>query len=325
MNDAITSTTQHLSARKQRAAIISVISNSFLTVSKLVIGLMIGSVSVISEAIHSGVDLVAALIAWTAVRHSDKPADRDHPFGHGKLENVSGAVEALLIFVAAGWILYEAIHKLLAPQPLEDIGPGVVIMAVSALMNWLVSANLFKVGNETDSQALIADAWHLRTDVYTSAGILFGLFAIWGGEKLYPTMDWHWIDPVAAILVAILIIKAAWELTCDAYHALMDSTLPHTELIAIRRAVEEIGSPIVSFHGLRTRKSGAQRFVDFHLSVPADMSVRDSHKIADDLEIRIEKLFPATSVTIHIEPCDEQNCHGECLAECSRRGQANGS
>ena len=153
---------------------------------KLAVGITIGSVSVMSEAIHSGVDLLAAIIALLAVRTSGKPADGDHPFGHGKVENVSGTVEAILIFVAAGWIIYEAAKKLRNPEPIEEAGIGVAVMLISVVANIMISRMLFKVGKETDSVALLADAWHLRTDVYTSLGVMAGLAIIFLGGIFFP-------------------------------------------------------------------------------------------------------------------------------------------
>src|SRR3989304_4174382 len=168
--------------RKSRAAMISVISNTALVLMKLIVGLLIGSVSVISEAIHSGFDLLAAVIALFSVRTSSRPADSDHPFGHGKIENVSGAIEALLIFLAAGWIIFEAVKKFLYSEPMEAANWGVGVMFISAITNIFVSQMLFKVGKETDSVALQADAWHLRTDVYTSAGVMVGLATVCLGD-----------------------------------------------------------------------------------------------------------------------------------------------
>jgi cation diffusion facilitator family transporter len=161
--------------RKTRVAWLSVASNTALVAAKVVVGLAIGSVSVLSEAIHSGMDLLAAAIALFAVRRSGVPADSDHQFGHGKAESISCLAEALLIFGAAGWIVYEAVDKLIHPRQIELASLGVAVMLLSSLVNWFVSASLFRVGRETDSQALLADAWHLRTDVYTSAGVMVGL------------------------------------------------------------------------------------------------------------------------------------------------------
>jgi cation diffusion facilitator family transporter len=306
-----------IQAKKTRVARLSVASNMVLTTGKLVIGLLIGSVSILSEAIHSGIDLIAAMIAWWAVHNSGKPADRQHPFGHGKIENISGAIEAILIFAAAIWIIYEAIHKLMFPVEIETIGLGVGMMVVSAVMNIIVSSQLFKVGRATDSQALLADAWHLRTDVYTSIGVVVGLTLIMIGERFIPSVDWHWVDPTAAIIVALLIIKAAFELTAQSISDLVDSALPLDEVQWIRSFVRESGNKILSFHSLRTRKSGANRFVEFHLSVEPQMSVKDSHDIAQRLEDGIMKRFPGASVTIHVEPCDAAFCEPSCQSGCS--------
>ena len=222
---------------KENVALLSVVSNTTLVVMKLIVGILIGSVSVMSEAIHSGVDLMAAVIALFSVKTSSLPADGRHPFGHGKIENISGTVEALLIFVAAGWIIWEAVQELLEPQPMETVGWGVAVMFFSAVANQFVARRLFKVGKETDSVALIADGWHLRTDVYTSAGVIVGLALIWSGEFLFPGRHFHWLDPVAAIGVAALIIKAAWDLTRQSAGGLMDETLPPEEEEEIRRLI----------------------------------------------------------------------------------------
>lgn len=290
--------------RKTSVALLSVASNSILVIFKLIVGVMIGSVSVISEAIHSGVDLLAALIAMFAVRKSGEPADEDHPFGHGKFENISGTFEAMLIFLAAAWIIFEAIKKLRNPVPLEDAGLGAGIMAVSVMANLFVSKRLFKVGLETDSVALQADAWHLRTDVYTSLGVMGGLAIIWLGGRVLPGVDLRWVDPVAAILVALLIIKAAYHLTIESARDLLDVSLPIEEEAGIRRHITAFAPTVRGYHRLRTRKSGSYRFVEFHVRVDASMSIDESHRIADMMTCAIKQHYPGTTVTIHIEPCN---------------------
>jgi cation diffusion facilitator family transporter len=301
--------------RKVRVALLSVISNITLVVLKIIVGALIGSVSILSEAIHSGVDLIAAIIALFSVRTSSIPPDKRHPFGHGKIENISGTIEALLIFAAACWIIFEAIKRLRHPEPLEALGWGVGVMLISAVANYFVSQRLFKVGKETDSVALAADAWHLRTDVYTSAGVMIGLALIWLGERIYPGIDLNWLDPAAAIAVALLIIKAAYDLTIQSAKDLLDVTLPPEEEAWIRQRILQHQPVIHGFHRLRTRKSGHFRFVEFHLKVDPDMSVQISHAITEDLSLSIEKQFPGTSVMIHIEPCDG-DCEGDCLQGC---------
>ena len=252
------------SQRKTRAATVSVLSNSGLVLGKFVVGVSIGSVSIISEAIHSGIDLVAALIAWWAVRASAAPADDEHPFGHGKFENLSGAIEALLILVAAFWIVIEAVKKLIHPAVLEGTALGVGIMGASAIINFFVSRWLMRVGRATDSVALTADAWHLRTDVYTSLGVMLGLAIVGIARRLFPAHSFSWIDPVVALAVALFIAKAAAKLTIGAVRDLLDSRLPFEELGRIELYMQSRGD-LIGYHDLRTRKAGGWRFVEVDL------------------------------------------------------------
>ena len=300
--------------RKAAVALLSVISNAILLLLKIFVGILIGSVSIISEAIHSGVDLLAAVIALFAVKTAGKSADERHPFGHGKVENISGTIEAILIFVAAGWIFYEAVHKLIRPQPITTPLLGVAVMLVSAVVNIFVSQKLFQVGKETDSVALQGDAWHLRTDVYTSVGVMAGLALIWGGERLFPGMSLVWLDPVAAIAVALLIIRAAYELTLRSAQDLLDVSLPEEEKW-IHNELARLDLPIRGFHSLRTRKAGAIRFVQLHIVLDNNMSIQESHRISDQITAKIKEKFPDTQVTVHEEPCDG-TCAARCLDGC---------
>jgi len=300
--------------RKTRVALLSVASNSTLVTLKLVIGFMVGSVSVISEAIHSGIDLIAALIALYSVRTSGKPADEDHPFGHGKIENLSRTVEALLIFLAAAWIIYESVKKFIHPEPMEMPLLGVGVMLMSVAMNFGVSQMLFKVGRKTDSIALQADGWHLRTDVYTSAGVMAGLGLIWLGQRFSPGYDVNWIDPLCAMAVALLIIKAAYDLTKQSARDLMDTSLPEEEKW-IQGLIHSNRPIIRGYHYLRTRKAGHMRFIEFHIQLDSDMSVRMSHALSQQLSKTIREHLPNSTVTIHIEPCTGE-CSEKCLAGC---------
>ncbi len=300
--------------RKERVAMLSVVSNSFLVLFKVMVGLAIGSVSIISEAIHSGVDLLAAMIAMFSVKTSSVPADERHPFGHGKIENISGFVEALLIFGAAFWIIFEALKKINAPEVMENAEWGVGVMLLSAVMNFMVSQKLFQVGREADSIALQADAWHLRTDVYTSAGVMVGLSIIWIGHKFFPDPNIHWIDPVAAIGVAVLIMHAAYELTMQSLHDLVDVQLPAEETQFILDIISR-EQMICGFHQLRTRKAGHVRFIEFHIKVDPQMSVHESHDITRTLKKNIRTKFSECNITIHIEPCDGE-CTDICVSGC---------
>lgn len=304
-----------------RVATLSVVSNTVLVAMKFAVGIMIGSVAVISEAIHSGMDLVAAVIALVAVRAAARPADEEHPYGHGKAENISGTVEALLIFAAAGWIIWEAANKLMGDHEVEMLGWGVAVMALSAVVNIVVSEMLFRTARETDSIALEADGWHLRTDVYTSVGVVLALGFIAFTEKYLTALHAHWIDPVAAIGVALLIIRAAWHLTVSSARDLMDVSLPEDEEQAIQVALSDEAGELRGFHKLRTRKAGSQRFVDVHVLVDPEMTVSRSHQLAERVEAKIKQCLPRTTVVVHIEPCLE-DCGDQCGSHCLIAGPA---
>jgi cation diffusion facilitator family transporter len=289
---------------KSRAATASVVSNTLLVAGKVVVGLAIGSVSVLSEAIHSGIDLVAALIAWWAVRLSAVPADDEHPFGHGKFENLSGVIEALLILVAALWISVEAVEKLLHPSPISNTSWGVAVMLVSGVVNWFVSSRLLRVGQATDSVALTADAWHLRTDVYTSLGVMSGLGIMWTMQRFASQYAYYWIDPAVALVVAALILKTAINLTRGAAQDLVDIRLPLEEVASLEKYLQG-RKDVLGYHDLRTRKAGGLRFVELHLELPPEMTVRDSHAIAHSVSLDIQARYPATSVIVHVDPSDE--------------------
>ncbi len=290
-----------LQKKKENVALLSILSNTFLMLAKIVTGIMTGSVSVISEAVHSAVDLFASMIAFFAVRMSGQPADEDHPYGHGKIENISGFVEAILIFGAGFWIVYESVHKLLHPAPMDSTFPGLLVMGISVIMNRLVSAKLMKVGEETDSAALIADAWHLKTDIWTSAGVFAAMAAITLGRYIF-SVNLEWIDPLAAIAVSVMILKAGWHLTIEAGRDLLDARLPEEEYKWIYDCITTERNGYHGIHKLKTRKAGAIRFVEFHMLVDDDMTVECAHAMTDDIGHLIKARYPGTQVNIHIEP-----------------------
>ena len=300
---------------KTRVAILSVASNALLIIVKVAIGILSGSVAIISEAIHSAVDLIAAVIALFAVRASGQQADEGHPYGHGKYENISGTVEALLIFVAAVWIIYEAVDKLLHPRPVGLVAWGAGVMFLSALVNVLIGRRMSKVAKETDSVALRADAWHHWTDVYTSAGVMLGLLVIWIVGLVSPGVDLRWLDSVVAIVVALLILKAAWDLTRSSARDLLDASLPDEDVDWIPGFVCKTWPDVRSFHHVRTRKAGSNRFIDFHLAVDDKMSVGEAHALGDEIVVAIKQRLPESSVQIHVEPCDF-SCTESCQSGC---------
>lgn len=301
---------------KQSAARLSVASNTFLVIAKLVIGVLIGSVSIISEAIHSGIDLIAAVIAFFSVRQSSKPADDGHTFGHGKFESMSGFIEAGLIFLAAGLIIWESLQKIFGHNGVELsqdlLIAGIGIMAVSAALNWYVSSRLMAVAKKTESIALESDAWHLRTDVYTSLGIFAGLILI----RLTGIAI---LDPICALGVAGMIILAAYDLTKRSLADLMDQSLPAEEEQRIRQILCDHHSQYVNFHALRTRRSGPERFIDLHVCLPRNLSVQESHDFADHIEHDLQLEVPRANVNVHIEPCTDE-CK-DCETFCTIRGK----
>ena len=287
--------------RKVSVARLLVLSNSLLIVMKVIVGILSGSISILSEAIHSFMDLLAAIIAFFSVRISDTPADERHPYGHGKFENISGVIEAILIFIASGWIIIEAVRKMLYPHAIEKIGLGIVVMTISAAVNFFVSRRLYKVAKSTDSIALEADALHLKVDVYTSLGVAAGLFLMLILDYFTNSPLVHYLDPVIAIVVALLILRESFILFKKAYAPLLDEALSEEEVERIKALIGRYCSETVNYHGLRTRKAGNYRYVDFHLNVPAVMSVKEAHDLCDAIEEEIKSTLGHTEVTIHVE------------------------
>jgi cation diffusion facilitator family transporter len=284
-------------ALKSRAAAVSIASNATLIVFKLVVGILSGSIAIVSEALHSGSDLVAALIAFWSVRRAAVPPDERHHYGHEKVENLSGVIEALLIIAAAGVIIYEGVVKIVEGPELDHIWLGIGVMLVSGIANLIVSRKILSpVARRTESAALEADAAHLLTDVYTSFGVA-------GGLLLVKLTAWPYFDPVAAIAVAVLIIHTGYRLVMQSTRVLLDETLPDEELEAIRRCVREHrGEIIFGYHKLRARRAGSRRHVDLHVTVDEELSITEAHEIAMHITEDIRDCIPNTDVLVHVEP-----------------------
>lgn len=279
---------------KKKTARLSVLSNSLLILMKLTVGLITNSVSILSEAIHSSLDLVAAIIAFFSVRMSGTPADKEHPYGHGKAENVSGVIEALLIFIASIWIIYEAVKKIIHPAESSSLGLGSIVMLISAIVNFFVSRRLYKVARKTDSVALEADALHLKTDVFTSLGVAVGLMLItFTGLSL--------LDPIIAILVACFILYESFQLLHKAFSPLLDTSLSADEIEKVENILSSMN---VKYHDLKTRAAGQQRFIEFHLDAHPEDTIEKIHRKCDAIEEKLSLEFRNVSVVIHPEPDD---------------------
>ncbi len=281
-------------ALKQRTASLSILSNITLVVFKLAVGIAGGAVSIVSEAAHSAVDLIAALIAYFAVRKAAQPPDAHHAYGHGKVENLSAAIEAALIVLAALWIIYEAIRKLTVEHTPEYLEYGIAVMGVSIAVNWYVAGRLMKVARETHSHALEADALHLTADIWTSGGVLVGLAVI-------RLTGYTWLDPAIAIVVAAVVLKAGYTMTKKSFYELTDVALPSEEEEIIR-AILDAHPAVIAFHQLRTRRSGSRRLIDLHLVLFQDMHLDKAHAVCDELEAAIEDRLAPCEVIIHMEP-----------------------
>ncbi|MCB2293509.1 cation diffusion facilitator family transporter [Clostridium algoriphilum] len=280
---------------KQKAALLSIFSNTVLIFFKVIAGISMGSVSVISEAIHSSIDLLASIIAFFSIKISSKAEDNDHPFGHGKYENVSGFVEALLILLAAALIVYQSIKRMFEGGTVENVSAGILVMLIAAAINFVISMILLKAAKRTDSIALEADAMHLLTDVYTSIGVFIGLI-------LLKITNIPIIDPITALLVATLIVKTSITLIKKSLNDLVDSKLPDDDISKILNVLDS-HLEITMYHSLRTRKSGATREINVNVHVFENVSLVDAHRLSDKIEEELNNVFPEESyVMIHLEP-----------------------
>ena len=288
----------HGSDVKRRSAALSVISNSALILLKVIAGSVTGSVAILTEAIHSSIDLVASVVAFLSVRKAGEPADESHRYGHEKLENLSAAIEGILILVGSAVIVFEAIRRLIRGGHLQTVGLGIAVVAISIVVNLVVSAIIARTARATDSAALAGDAAHLRTDALTSAGVLVALV-------LVELTGAQWLDPVVALIVAATIVPTGIRLVLRSTRVLVDEALPLDEVNEIRRTIEEFaGHGVVGYHELRTRRAGSRRYVDLHVQFRRGTSLEDAHRTAHELQEQIAARLKGTDVLIHLEPED---------------------
>ena len=256
------------------------------------------SVGLLSDALESVVNLVAACVVLVVLTVAARPPDEDHPYGHDKAEYFSSGVEGGMIFIAALGIVAAAVERLVHPRPLEQLGLGVSISLVASIINFAVARVLMAASRHHDSITLEADARHLMTDVWTSIGVLIGVGAV-------VFTGWLWLDPVIAILVALNITWTAVSLVQRSVLGLMDTALPEDELDVIRGALDPHLAEGIQYHALRTRRSGARRFVSMHLLVPGAWTVQRGHDLAEEIEAYIRERLRNTTITVHLEPLED--------------------
>ena len=270
-----------------------------LIVFKVAVGAITGSISVLAQAADSFLDLFAITITFFAVVVATRPADEEHPFGHGKVENMAAVVQAALIFTAGGLIIYSAIRRIIAGATLELTEAGMGIMLVSIIVSLFLSRYLLRVARTTDSVAFEANARNIAADVYSAAGVLVGLVIIrFTGLAI--------IDPIIALLVSLVIFKSGYDVMRNSFGGLIDVKLPEAEENIVKAAITEHIGELVDFHALRTRKAGRQRYIDLHLVMPRNISIEKAHQMCDHLEQDIKSKLQHASVVIHVEPCDER-------------------
>ncbi len=293
---------------RHRAASLALAATIGLTLFKLAAGLLSGSVGVISEAIHSFLDLISAALSFFTVRAAGQPADKDHPYGHGKIETLSSLFEALLLVVAAAWIVYEGIDHLRHPRPLQHAYLAISVIFVSGVVSYVMYLHNKAAAVETESSALHVNALHFLSDVVASGGILIGLI-------LLKLTGWMVLDSIMAFAVAVYIFGISVEQVKKALFELADSQLPDNEIELIRGLLNRFKARTIEAHELRTRRSGSTRHIDFHLVVCGSLTVDESHTVCDDLEKAILETYPKSSVNIHVEPCTEARV--KCTTSCS--------
>jgi len=286
---------------KEGVARLSIIVISLLIAVKVVASILTGSIGIRADAIHSAIDLFGAVVGLIGIRISGRPPDERHAFGHAKAENVAGGIIAGIIFLAAGTIIYQAIQRLIEGEPLELIAVGIGVTAAALVINAVISWYAMKVARATDSVALRATARDMLADMLSSCAVLIGLI-------LVEVTGLNYIDPIVALLVSVLILRAAYLTFKESLSGLIDTRLPEAEEETIRVCVLEYRSRVVGFHNLRTRKSGSQRIVDLHLIMPREASVDEAHEVCDLVERDIETRLQCVDVTIHVEPCTTDDC-----------------
>ena len=285
-----------MTSTRSGAAIVSVVSNSVLIVLKLTAGLITGSIAILTEAVHSAIDLIASIVALYSIRKADEPADEDHPYGHEKAENVAAGAEAMLILLGATIVVIEAIRRLFTGSEINEVGLGIVLIAISIVANFVVSTFLYRRARTFDSPALEGDAAHLRADALTSIAVLVGLV-------LVEVTGIAAFDSIAALVVAAAIVGTGVGLAMRSGRVLMDEAPPGEELDRIEEAIAAARPPeMAGYHKLRARKAGSRRHIDLHVQFRSGTSLEEAHDLTHALRDAIAAQFDNADVLIHVEP-----------------------
>lgn len=281
-----------------RYAWLSIATAIGIIILKVIAYLLTGSIGFLSDAIESGANIIAAIITLVALLIAARPPDQDHAYGHSKAEYLSSGAEGFLIMVAAVFIAVQAIFRLLNPEPLAQVGLGVLVSGLAAVANLVVARILLNAGRQHRSAALMADAQHLMTDVWTSVGVIVGV-------TLVGLSGWLWLDPVIALMVAIQIAVTGFKLLRNSANGLLDVVLPEEEVSKVQSVLVHFAEEGVTYHALRTRQAGAQRFVSVHIQVPGSWSVQRGHELLEKIEYEIRQQLSPVNVITHLEPVED--------------------
>jgi len=293
------------------AARLALFTVSGLFIFKVVVGLITDSISIWAQAVDSSLDIVAVVITFLTVGFSAKPADKEHPFGHGKAEDIAAGTQTVFLFAAASLIIYYAIRRIMAHTAPQYTEAGIAVMLVSMVASILLSRHLFRVARATGSVALEANANNITGDIYSTAGVFVGLVVV----RFTPLTIF---DPILAILVSILILRATYRVGRIALEGLVDFRLPQADEETLMATILEHSGQLVGVHEVRTRRSGSHKYIDLHLVMPKGASVEQAHEMCDHLEQDIVKRLQNANVTIHVEPCDIE-CQQCSVATCNAR------
>ena len=283
------------SSGASKFAVLSIIAALVTIALKVLAWWLTDSVGLLSDAIEGTINIVGATVALAMISVAARPPDEDHAFGYTKAEYFASGLEGTLILIAAIAIGFVAVDRLITPRPLEHVGPGLVVSAGAALINYVVARRLYEAGHHYRSIALEADARHLMTDVWTSAGVIAGVAAVW-------LTGWERLDPLIALAVAANIVWSGYKLMQRSIDGLLDRALPADQLQALDRVLDRYRARGIDFHALRTRQAGARSFVTLHVLVPADWTVAQGHSLAHEVERDIREALPDAAVLTHVEP-----------------------
>jgi cation diffusion facilitator family transporter len=274
----------------------SVGSAATLAATKLFVGVASGSLGVLSSAFDNLADILMSGVNYLSIRKSMEPADSSHPYGHGKAETLGTVFMSVVVALTGGWIVWEGIRRLRAGIVPRSVDTGIVVMALSVAASWYIAERIRKAGEETGSSALAADSLHFRTDVWSGGGVLVSLLA-------YRVTGWQWLDPGVAMVVGGYIVSAAFPIFREALDDLMDRSLPHETVERIQYIIDSHRPLVVDYHALRTRRSGSEKHVDFHVVVCRLYLLEDAHRVADHLERELSQALGNAHVVTHIDPC----------------------